>query len=164
MTSYYANKNRNFNILQQCHSESLAEGMVCKDCIQCLLLDGWQLGSEVHFPLWLLPSLARWLSEAERRRGSTEASGIRSTSSPSHHILNCGSQKRETRCTLWTKYKLRGGCSGYPFGGCVTTEKFTVKRRRREGRRGEMCCNYTFSQNKTMLINNTAPASVGGAK
>lgn len=69
---------------------------VSNDWALCLLLDGWQLGSEVHFPLRSvsLRTGFQWLKERVwwGGLGSTEASG---SSSRSLHIL------RARRAALW---------------------------------------------------------------
>lgn len=75
-----------------------------------LLLDGWQLGSEVHCSLSsiTLPRLAlrgsrKGFDEDDSEALRHLAAALPSTSwGPAEQL--CGSQRRETRCILWYKH------------------------------------------------------------
>lgn len=100
---------------------------VSDDWVQCLLLDGWQLGSEVHFPFSsvTLSGLAFRGSkkgfdekDSEVPRHLAAVAALPSTSWGPAELL-CGSQRRETRCTLWSKHRLRGAVQVTPsVGAC----------------------------------------------
>ncbi len=135
------------------------------DWVQCSLLDGWQSGSEVHFPpssvtlsgLALRGSKKRFDEEdSEAPRHLAAAAALPSTSWGPAELL-CGGQRRETRCTLWSKDRLRGAVQVTPSVGVCHRDAHCEEEK---GGGGEMWCNCKFTQNKRVWINKIRPACV----
>lgn len=123
----------------------------------CWTGDSW--GQRFIFPfgsfLLLLAGFQRLKEDAEAQRHlASEAQAALPTTS---WTVAARREKQGAHCELNTNWG--GGVQDTPLVG-VSPQRSSLWRE--EGEKVDE--DYKFSQNKTMLINNTAPASVGGAK
>lgn len=98
-------------------------------------------------PDWLFGGSKKGFDEEDSeapRHLAAAAAALPSTSWGPAELL-CGSQGRETRCTLWSKHRLRGAVQVTPLIGVFATETLTVKRRRVE----EGWCDAIVSLHRT---------------